>query len=98
MCCLERREILVMREKDDATIVSGRFHLLTKPFEYSPWKPAGRTDSVNAANEGNVFEDRRQTGQRSVNFPVDWVLPKLLAVGSFHAQGGVPPGCAQAEL
>src|SRR5260370_21439425 len=59
MCCLERREILVVREKDDATIVSGRLHLLTKPFEYSPWKPAGRTDSGNAANEGNVFEDRK---------------------------------------
>src|SRR5262249_27649104 len=42
--------------------------------------------------------NRRQSGERSINFSVDGILPKLLAIGSLHAQRGVPSVCTQAEL
>ena len=66
----------MVREKDNATIVSRRSHLLTKPFDQRPRKLAGRSDSRNVAKNGDVFEDRKT--KRIVASIETYDLPELV--------------------
>ena len=46
-------------EKNKATVVSRRLHLVAKPFDQRPRKFAGWADSRNVANNGDVLDDRK---------------------------------------